>query len=97
MRISDWSSDVCSSDLMACGCPVVSTDCPSGPSEILDGGRFGRLVPVGDYEEMAKAIRETLEQTAAPAALAEHALRFSFDRVIDRYDRLLTRGSVEDR
>lgn len=84
-------------EAMACGCPVVSTDCPSGPSEILDGGRFGRLVPVGDYEEMAKAIRETLEQTAAPAALAEHALRFSFDRVIDRYDRLLTRGSVEDR
>src|SRR3546814_18709514 len=73
---------------MACGCPVVSTDCPSGPSEILDGGSFGRLVPVGDYEEMAKAIRETLEQTAAPASLAEHALRFSIDRVIDRCEDL---------
>ena len=41
---------------LALGLPVVATDCPSGPREILQGGRFGRLVPVGDIEAMAHAI-----------------------------------------
>ena len=35
-------------EALACGCPAVSTDCPSDPSEILDGGRYGRLVPVAE-------------------------------------------------
>jgi len=46
---------------LACGCPVVSTDCPSGPSEILDGGRYGPLVPVDDVEAMARAIVAALK------------------------------------
>lgn len=46
---------------LSCGCPVVSTDCPSGPSEILDNGKYGRLVPVGNSEILAKAILEELD------------------------------------
>lgn len=46
---------------MACGCSVVSTDCLSGPREILDGGRYGALVPVGDEPKLAEAILRTLE------------------------------------
>jgi len=77
-------------EAMACGCPVVSTDCPSGPSEILDGGRFGCLVPVGDAEAMAAAIAGTLDGPGESAGRAEYARRFTFDRVVARYDRLLT-------
>lgn len=48
-------------EAIACGAPVVSTDCPSGPDEILEGGRWGRLVPVGDVQAMARAMAEVLD------------------------------------
>ncbi len=47
-------------EALALGVPSVSTDCPSGPREVLAGGRFGRLVPVGDAEAMANAMAATL-------------------------------------
>lgn len=50
-------------EALALGIPAVATDCPSGPAEILDGGRFGPLVPVGDAEALARAMEATL---AAP-------------------------------
>jgi glycosyltransferase involved in cell wall biosynthesis len=53
-------------EALALGTPVVSTDCPSGPREILRGGACGRLVPVGDHAAMARAMDETLD--APPAA-----------------------------
>lgn len=46
---------------LACGCPVISTDCLSGPSEILKGGEYGHLVPVGDAEAMADAMEAVLK------------------------------------
>jgi glycosyltransferase involved in cell wall biosynthesis len=48
-------------EALACGCPVVSTDCPSGPAEILKNGKYGLLVPVGDTFALGKAITKTLE------------------------------------
>lgn len=70
---------------MACGCPVVSTDCPTGPREILEGGTFGPLVPVGDEEAMAYAIVRVLDAPAPQAMLREWAQRFSVDAAVEAY------------
>ena len=81
---------------MACGAPVVSTDCRSGPSEILEGGRWGRLVPVGDWRAMARAIEETLDDPMPAEALKARASVYSVEASVDRYLELLT-GAKEAR
>ena len=53
-------------EAMACGVPVVTTDCPSGPREILEDGRWGRLVPVGDASALAIAISGALDEKIRP-------------------------------
>jgi glycosyltransferase involved in cell wall biosynthesis len=74
---------------LACGCPSVSTDCPSGPREILDDGRYGALVPVGDDAALAVAIGETLDNPIESSVLKARADAFSVDHAVDSYLRLL--------
>ena len=73
---------------MACGVPVVSTDCPDGPKEILDGGQWGRLVPVGDVKAMAAAIEKNLDGEERPN-VHERALHFSVENAVQRYMEIL--------
>ena len=72
-------------ETLALGTPVVSTDCPSGPREILDGGRYGRLVPVGDAERLARAMAETLLNPLPAAFLQEAARPYEIERSTSAY------------
>jgi glycosyltransferase involved in cell wall biosynthesis len=79
-------------EALACGCPIVSTDCLSGPREILDGGSFGELVPVGDDTALAEAILRALASPADRPRLQARAQSFSVDRVTERYFDVLFDG-----
>jgi glycosyltransferase involved in cell wall biosynthesis len=72
-------------EALACGTPVVSTDCPYGPSEILQGGRFGTLTPVGDAPAMAAAIADALHATPNRAVLRARGLNYTAARAADRF------------
>ena len=79
-------------EAMACGCPVVSTDCPFGPREILEDGTYGALIPIGDSEALAGAMFRALSDPPRSDVLKERAGFFSADRAIDRYEELLFRN-----
>ncbi len=72
-------------EALACGCPVVSTDCPSGPSEILDHGKIGRLVPTGSPSDLAAAILATLDSPPNRDTLTARAHAFSASESARRY------------
>jgi glycosyltransferase involved in cell wall biosynthesis len=76
-------------EALACGTPVISTDCPSGPREILDDGSFGPLVPVGDVAALARAIDHVLDHPPAAESLRARAELFSVQRSADAYLELL--------
>lgn len=65
---------------LACGCPVVSTDCPGGSAEILDDGRLGPLVPMHNAQALADALDRTLDDPPSGQYLKERAARFSVQR-----------------
>jgi glycosyltransferase involved in cell wall biosynthesis len=72
-------------EAMAMNLPIVATDCPTGPREILCDGTYGALVPVGDSEGMAESLLGVL-QTASTQMIPQRALeRFQQDHVIEQY------------
>ena len=76
-------------EALALGIPSVSTDCPSGPNEILDGGRFGPLIPVGDAAGMAGAMLATLHEPLPPDRLRSAVAEYRADLSAKRYLQLM--------
>ena len=72
-------------EALACGTPVVSTDCPHGPAEILEQGRYGELVPVGDADALATGIRRAVRRPWDRQALQRRSLDFSIPRQAQAY------------
>jgi glycosyltransferase involved in cell wall biosynthesis len=67
-----------------CGCVPVATDCPVGPRDVLQDGRYGYLVPMHDPVALARGIEAALDQPISPEILEERLLPFKADAVVDR-------------
>jgi glycosyltransferase involved in cell wall biosynthesis len=77
-------------EALAVGCPVVSTDCPSGPREILEDGAIGPLVPVGDADALGAAIASVIERPPDRQLLEKRALAFTLEHGVQRYLEVLS-------
>lgn len=82
-------------EALAAGARIVSTDCQYGPREILDGGRYGRLVPVGDVDRLAMALSRGLDSPGDPATQRERSMDFCADLCADKYLQALGINSIE--
>ena len=76
-------------EALACGCPCVSTDCPAGPSEVLQDGGLGPLVAVGDEAGLAEAMERVLDRPPDKRMLRRRAAAFSVDAAASAYEGLI--------
>lgn len=76
-------------EALALGTQVVSTNCPTGPEEILNHGRYGQLTPVGDSSALSEAISMAIEKPLPTGRLVERAQVFSVEKAVDAYYHLL--------
>ncbi len=72
-------------EALACGCPVVATDCPTGVREQLDGGRIGPIVPINDPEQLADAMIRRLGEPRGSHVLVEFSARFDRAPMLSAY------------
>ena len=80
-------------EALACGTPVVATNCPGGPSDILNDGEYGELVDVGDPRGLADAMARTLDDPPDPDRLVERAQHYRVEKVADRYAEVIDRAT----
>ncbi|MDE6734856.1 MAG: glycosyltransferase [Desulfovibrio sp.] len=87
-------------EALCVGIPVVATDCPSGPDEILRGGEFGRLVPMNDAEALADALEAVLAAPPDAAKIAagkKRAEDFSLENAAAAWQNLLRETAEQQR
>ena len=84
-------------EAMALGTAIVSTDCPGGPHEILDGGKFGILTPVGDSEKFSDSMLTALMKEKEPEKLKQRAADFSIETTTELYLEVLFPASHSNR
>jgi len=75
-------------EALYCGLKIVSTDCPSGPEEILENGKYGVLVSVGDENMMSQALYKMNWQSAHPSIQKERAMTFTVEKKADEFESL---------
>lgn len=80
---------------LACGTPVISTDCPYGPSEILADGKFGPLVPVGDPIGLRDAMAGILRHRLPAETLQTRARDFSVANIVDQYLTMFNKAVIK--
>ena len=90
--LSSVSEGMPSSVIEALGsaCQIISTDCPSGPNEILSGGEYGKVVEIKDYKKMARYIIETLNDAIPKSKLLERAYDFTIENGVKEYVSTIT-------
>ena len=76
-------------EALACGCQVISTDCPYGPNEILQSGKYGHLVPVGNPQALADAMEKATKDVVDPDKLRLRAEDFSLEKATSKYLELM--------
>lgn len=76
-------------EAMACGCPVIATDCPFGPREILEGGKYGYLVPTVDPQALSIAMLNVLDSSINRQKLIQRTQDFSVERSVSQYLQIL--------
>lgn len=82
-------------EALACGAKIVSTDCPTGPAEILEHGKWGRLVPVGDAEALAEAMVDALDESKSPDT-HKAVGKYGLDLITSKYERALVPKLTQD-
>lgn len=78
---------------LACGIPLVATDCPSGPREVLADGVHGRLVPVGDVDRLTAAITDAIDGRVAPPVPDAWA-PYELGRAVDGYEQVIAEAAA---
>ena len=76
-------------EALACGCQIVSTNCPNGPYEILEGGKYGRLIEMNSPQALASAIEESINSPIPKKILRDKASQFTVNEATEKYIEVL--------